>query len=432
LCAYTIVCDYGRGAGSGGRDQMTTARTRRQALKTDDKGKLKRSRPVASGENGDAPRKVAKRNADAATARPAKVGKVREARGNAKTHASDVVKELKRKTAKNVARTRNTKLSGAKIARSAKRTLKLEVDGLNELLAALSGRMAQPFAEAVRILGEAHGRVIVTGIGKSGHIGQKIAATLASTGTTAHFVHPSEASHGDLGMITRDDAVLAISWSGETVELGNILTHTRRFAVPLIAITSKAASALGKAADVVLQLPKAPEACPHGLAPTTSTTMTLALGDCLSIALLEAKGFTAEDFKQIHPGGSLGAQLKFVSDIMHADVSELPLVKKNVQMTEAIVTMTQKAFGCLGVVDGRGKLVGVITDGDLRRHMHNGLLGATTGEIMTKAPKTIRPDILASAALEQINTARITALFVVEKGKPVGIVHVHDLLRVGF
>ena len=324
-----------------------------------------------------------------------------------------------------------TKPGGARIAASAKRTLKLEVDGLNDLMAVLSGRMAAPFAKAVRLLDEAHGRVIVTGIGKSGHIGQKIAATLASTGTTAHFVHPSEASHGDLGMITRDDAVLAISWSGETIELGSILTHTRRFAVPLIAITSRSASALGKAADVVLALPKAPEACPHGLAPTTSTTMTLALGDCLAIALLEAKGFTADDFKQIHPGGSLGAQLKYVSDIMHANAGELPLVGGDIMMAEAIVTMTQKAFGCLGVVDKRGRLVGVITDGDLRRHMHNGLLTATTSQIMTKAPKTIRPDNLASAALEQINSQRITALFVVEKGKPVGIVHVHDLLRAG-
>ena len=411
---------------------MPTAKTRQQTLKTDEKGKVKRSRPVASGQGGRVARKTAERAGDASAAGSAKSGKARQSRGSTKARASAVVKDLKRKTAKSVARTRNTKPSGAKIARSAKRTLKLEVDGLNDLLSTLSGRMAQPFAKAVRILDGAHGRVIVTGIGKSGHIGQKIAATLASTGTTAHFVHPSEASHGDLGMITRDDAVLAISWSGETVELGNILTHTRRFAVPLIAITSTAASALGKAADVVLQLPKAPEACPHGLAPTTSTTMTLALGDCLAIALLEAKGFTAEDFKQIHPGGSLGAQLKFVADIMHADMGELPLVKKNVQMSEAIVTMTQKAFGCLGVVDGRGKLVGVITDGDLRRHMHNGLLTATTGEIMTKAPKTIRPDILASAALEQINSARITALFVVEKGKPVGILHVHDLLRAGF
>ena len=410
---------------------MTSAKTRGQTLKTDEKGKVKRSRPVASARSANGATKTAKRVSKPTSAeRPTKIAGRRKAKASAKT--STAVRELKRRVTKSAGRSRGGKPSSAKITRSARRTLKLEVDGLNDLLAALSGRMAAPFSEAVGILNDANGRVIVTGIGKSGHIGQKIAATLASTGTTAHFVHPSEASHGDLGMITRDDAVLAISWSGETVELGNILTHTRRFAVPLIAVTSKAASALGKAADVVLELPKAPEACPHGLAPTTSTTMTLALGDCLAIALLEAKGFTAEDFKQIHPGGSLGAQLMFVADIMHSGVGELPLVNKNVSMSEAILTMTQKAFGCLGVIDGRGKLVGVITDGDLRRHMHNGLLSATTGEVMTREPKTIRPDILASAALEQIKTARITALFVIEKGKPVGILHVHDLLRAGF
>ncbi len=395
---------------------MTAAKTRRQTLKTDDVGKVKRSRPVRAAKAGIGKPKAA------ATAKTAAKPKTRE---KAKITTTTITRG-----AGKVAEKRN--LAPSRIARSAKRTLKLEVDGLNTLMNALSKQMAAPFAEAVRVLDAVRGRVIVTGIGKSGHIGQKIAASLASTGTTAHFVHPSEASHGDLGMITREDAVLALSWSGETAELGNILTHTRRFAVPLIGITSKAGSALGTAADVVLTLPRAAEACPHGLAPTTSTTMTLALGDCLAIALLEAKGFTAEDFKQIHPGGSLGAQLKYVSDIMHAGEKVLPLVGKDVSMSEAIVMMTQRAFGCLGVVDRAGRLVGVITDGDLRRHMHNGLLSATTGEIMTKGPKTIGPNHLASAALEQINRARITALFVVEKRKPVGIVHVHDLLRAGF
>jgi len=314
--------------------------------------------------------------------------------------------------------------------KSAEQTLKLESNGLDGLRKAISGPMSLSFSRAVDVLNSAKGRVIVTGIGKSGHIGQKIAATFSSTGTTAFFVHPSEASHGDLGMISTDDAILALSWSGETVELGNILTHSRRFAVPLIAITSRADSALGKAADVVLQLPKAPEACPHGLAPTTSTTMTLVLGDCLAVALLEAKGFSAEDFKRIHPGGSLGAQLKFVEDVMH-DASGLPLAHKDTPMTEAIVTMTQKAFGCLGIVDGRGKLIGVVTDGDLRRHMGDGLLTASVSDVMTRDPKTIRPDMMASAALEQLNASRITALFVVEKAKPIGIVHVHDLLRAG-
>jgi arabinose-5-phosphate isomerase len=231
-------------------------------------------------------------------------------------------------------------------------------------------------------------------------------------------------------MITKEDVILAISWSGETVELKPIITYSRRFAVPLIALTSGAESTLGKASDVVLELPKAKEACPHGLAPTTSTTMQLALGDCLAIALLEARGFTARDFKVLHPGGSLGAQLKFVSDLMHTD-ERLPLASEGEAMATALVIMTQKALGCLGIVDGEGKLVGVITDGDLRRHMGPNLLAAKTAEIMTKRPKTIGSRMLASAALELINSSRITALFVVEKGKPIGIVHVHDLLRAG-
>lgn len=319
--------------------------------------------------------------------------------------------------------------SGASIA-AAVRTLDLEGEGIASLKAALDNGLGAPFAHAVEILAGARGRVIVTGIGKSGHISQKLAATFASTGTPANFVHPSEASHGDLGMITKDDVILAMSWSGETVELKNIITYSRRFAVPLIAITSRADSTLGKASDVVLELPKAREACPHGLAPTTSTTMQLALGDCLAIALLEAKGFSAHDFKALHPGGSLGAQLKFVSDLMHKD-DRLPIARETEPMASALVTMTQKAFGCLGIVDADGKLTGIITDGDLRRHMGPDLLAATTAKIMTRRPKTIGPQMLASAALELINSSRITALFVVEKGKPIGIVHVHDLLRAG-
>ena len=313
---------------------------------------------------------------------------------------------------------------------AALRTLDLEGDGITALKAALVNGMGASFMRAVETLTAARGRVIVTGIGKSGHIGQKVAATFASTGTPAFFVHPSEASHGDLGMITKEDVILAISWSGETVELKPIITYSRRFAVPLIAVTSGAESTLGKACDVVLELPRAKEACPHGLAPTTSTTMQLALGDCLAIALLEAKGFTARDFKVFHPGGSLGAQLKFVADLMHAG-ERLPLAGESEAMATALVIMTQKALGCLGIVDAEGKLAGVITDGDLRRHMGPNLLTATTSEIMTKRPKTISPKMLASAALEVINSSRITALFVVEKGKPVGIVHVHDLLRAG-
>jgi arabinose-5-phosphate isomerase len=318
----------------------------------------------------------------------------------------------------------------ASLVRSAVRTLDLEVEGLQAVRQALEGSLAGPMAEALRLLRDARGRVIVSGIGKSGHVGQKIAATFASTGTPAFFVHPSEASHGDLGMIRPEDVILALSWSGETVELSNIITYSRRFAVPMISITSKADSALGKQSDVVLELPRAKEACPHGLAPTTSTTMQLALGDSLAIALLESKGFTAHDFKIFHPGGSLGASLKYVADVMHKR-DQLPLARETALMSDAIVTMTAKSFGCLGIVNSKGKLVGVVTDGDLRRHMGDELFRAKTGDIMTKRPKTVSPGMLVSAALEMINASRITALFVVDQGKPVGIIHVHDLLRAG-
>ncbi len=313
---------------------------------------------------------------------------------------------------------------------SATRTLQLEAEGLSALKAALAGDLVDGFAEAVEVLRACRGRVIVTGMGKSGHVGLKVAATLSSTGTPAYFVHPSEASHGDLGMITRDDVIVAFSWSGETVELGNIVSYSRRFAVPLIAVTSNPRSTLGEAAELVLALPQAKEACPHGLAPTTSTMMQLALGDCLAIALLESKGFTARDFKALHPGGQLGARLKFVGDLMHKG-DRLPLASADVVMAEAIVVMTEKALGCLGVVDENGFLRGIITDGDLRRHMGDGLLARRAQEIMTPAPKTVSPDLLASAALELINASAITTLFVVEHGRPVGIIHVHDLLRAG-
>lgn len=313
---------------------------------------------------------------------------------------------------------------------SAQRTLKLENSGLSELTAALNNGLKAPFAAAVETIAGACGRVIVSGIGKSGHIGQKIAATFASTGTPAFFVHPSEASHGDLGMITRDDVILAISWSGESVELSNIISYSRRFSVPLIALTSRKKSTLGSQADVCLELPRAKEACPHGLAPTTSTTMQLAIGDCLAIALLETKSFTAHDFKVFHPGGSLGASLKYVDDLMHTG-DDMPIARDDEDMSQALVVMTQKAFGCLGIVDKKGRLVGVITDGDLRRNMGDALLRAKTGEVMTKKPKSVSRKTLASAALEVMNASRITALFVVEKGKPAGIVHVHDMLRAG-
>jgi arabinose-5-phosphate isomerase len=313
---------------------------------------------------------------------------------------------------------------------SALRTLDLECEGLSLLREALSTTMARAFEAALQKMRGARGRVVVTGIGKSGHIGQKIAATFASTGRPAFFVHPTEASHGDLGMITPDDVLLALSWSGETVELKPLIIYSRRHKVPLIAITSRAESALGQHADIVLELPRIKEACPHGLAPTTSTTMQLALGDCLAIALLEAKGFTASNFKDFHPGGSLGASLQLVADVMHKG-EQVPLARDSGLMSGALVTMTQKAFGCLGIVDAKGKLIGIVTDGDLRRHMGGDLVKARTADIMTRRPKTATPKMLASAALEMINAARITALFVVDKGKPVGIVHVHDLLRAG-
>jgi arabinose-5-phosphate isomerase len=326
------------------------------------------------------------------------------------------------------------KEGGKKISRlpvaSAMRTLDLEGEGLARLREALAGPMGRPFAEAVKKLRAARGRVVVTGIGKSGHVGQKIAATFASTGRPAFFVHPTEASHGDLGMVTPNDVVLALSWSGETVELKPMITYARRFSVPLISITSRADSALGQQSDIVLELPRTKEACPHGLAPTTSTTMQLALGDCLAVALLEANGFTAHEFRTVHPGGSLGASLKYVADVMHSG-DRLPIARDNEPMSSALVTMTQKSLGCLGIVDAKGKLIGMVTDGDLRRHMGADLIKARTSDIMTRRPKTVSPKMLASAALEMINASRITAVFVVERGKPVGVLHVHDLLRAG-
>jgi arabinose-5-phosphate isomerase len=279
-------------------------------------------------------------------------------------------------------------------------------------------------------MGAARGRVIVTGMGKSGHVGRKIAATLASTGTPAFFVHPSEASHGDLGMIAADDVIMALSWSGETAELKDLIDYSARFRIGLIALTAIADSTLGKAADVVLALPQAREACPHNLAPTTSTLMQHALGDALAIALLESRGFTAIDFRVFHPGGRLGAMLKFVRDMMHTGAA-IPLATVGTRMSEAVVEMSAKGFGCVGIADQDGKLVGIVTDGDLRRHMRPDLLDARVETVMTRNPKTVRPEQLASEALEILNSSKITALIVAEAGKPVGIVHFHDLLRAG-
>ena len=313
---------------------------------------------------------------------------------------------------------------------SALRTLETEAGGISALAAAIHDGLGQAFIAAVDLMRQARGRVIVTGMGKSGHVGRKIAATLASTGTPAFFVHPSEASHGDLGMIASDDVIMALSWSGETAELKDLTDYSRRFRIGPIAVTAFADSTLGEAADVVLALPQAREACPHNLAPTTSTLMQHALGDALAIALLESRGFTALDFRVFHPGGRLGAMLKFVGNVMHTG-SAIPLAAVGTRMSEAVVEMSAKGFGCVGIADADGRLVGIVTDGDLRRHMRPDLLDARVETVMTRSPKTVRPDQLASEALEIINSSKITALIVAEAGKPVGIVHFHDLLRAG-
>lgn len=314
---------------------------------------------------------------------------------------------------------------------SAQRTLFTEIRALSELRSALeSDELAEPWLKTIALIRGIKGRVLVTGMGKSGLIARKIAATMASTGTPTYFVHPSEASHGDLGMITPDDVVLALSWSGETAELANILNFCRRFQVPLIAMTSKEESALGRAADVVLKLPVTQEACPHGLAPTASTTMQLVLGDALAVALLESRGFTPQDFRLFHPGGKLGATLQYVGDHMHTD-DNMPLAHEDMPMSEGIVLMSAKGFGCLGVVDEAGILVGIITDGDLRRHLGDNLLERTLKDVMTPNPKTVTSDMVVGAALERLNSLKITALFVVDDIKPVGIIRVHDLVRIG-
>ena len=318
--------------------------------------------------------------------------------------------------------------------RSALRTLGLERAGLAALEAAFAcnaQQLAEQFCAAVALIGKASGRVIVTGIGKSGHVGRKLAATFAATGTSAHFVHPSEASHGDLGMIRSDDVILALSWSGETAELADIISYSRRFDVALIALTGNGDSHLCRAADIGLVLPRADEACPEGLAPTTSAIMQSALGDALAIATLEAKGFSGADFGRLHPGGRLGAKLTFVRDLMHSGAL-LPLVAGQARMSEAVVEMSAKGFGCVGVFDDAGKLAGIITDGDLRRHMHDDLLRMQACEVMTNMPLTIGADVLAGEALQILNTRRITALFVVDaQGRPCGLIHMHDLLRHG-
>jgi arabinose-5-phosphate isomerase len=313
---------------------------------------------------------------------------------------------------------------------SAVRTLETEAGGINALMAAIDNGLGRSFTAAIELIRSASGRVIITGMGKSGHVGRKIAATLASTGTPAFFVHPGEASHGDLGMITPDDVIMALSWSGEAAELKDLTNYSRRFKIGLIAVTAYPESALAQAADVVLAMPQAREACPHNLAPTTSTLMQQALGDALAIALLEARGFTALQFAELHPGGKLGAMLKFVRDIMRSG-DAMPIVPLGTRMAEALVEMTAKSLGCVIITSPDGRLMGIVTDGDLRRHMRPDLPQLRVDEIMTRTPMTVAPDLLASEALEILNSSKRTQLIVVEADKPVGVVHVHDLLRAG-
>jgi arabinose-5-phosphate isomerase len=309
---------------------------------------------------------------------------------------------------------------------AAERVLRVAAEGISSLL----DHLDESFAAALDLFQNATGRVVVSGMGKSGHIARKIAATLASTGTPAMFVHPGEASHGDMGMITKGDVVLALSNSGETAELGDMVAYTRRFGIPLVAMTRGPDSSLGEAADIVLKLPPLAEACPMGLAPTTSTTVMLAFGDAIAVALLERKGFTAQDFQVLHPGGSLGKRLLRVSDLMHSG-DEMPLVRIDARMSDALLMMTAKRFGCVGVVDAKGKLAGIITDGDLRRKMSADLPEHPVTGIMTANPVTIRPQALAAEALGIMNARSITIIFAVEQGKPVGILHIHDCLQAG-
>lgn len=318
-----------------------------------------------------------------------------------------------------------TQINSLEVAR---RVIRLEQDGLGQLADSLD----DGFNAIVERLKNIKGRIICAGIGKSGHVARKIAATLASTGAPAQFVHPTEASHGDLGMITPDDAVLALSKSGETRELGDLMAYCRRFGTPLIGMTCGAESGLARASDYLLLVPDAPEACAETRAPTTSTTLMLALGDALAVALLEARGFTAQDFKMYHPGGALGAALATVGDLMHSG-DAIPLIGLEARMGEALIEISAKGLGCVGVIDAQGCLIGMVTDGDLRRHMGPDLLDQPIAEVMTCGPKTVQAGTLAADAL-RIMTAgpvKITQLFAVEDKKPAGLLHIHDLLRAG-
>ncbi len=313
---------------------------------------------------------------------------------------------------------------------SARRTLFTEAEGLQSVGRELDGALGERLSDAVELIVQRQGRVVVSGMGKSGHVGRKIAATLASTGTSSMFIHPAEASHGDLGMIRPEDLVLALSWSGETSELSDVVAYSRRFRVPLVAMTSRASSTLAMASDIALVLPSVVEACPNGLAPTTSTTAQLALGDALAICLLERRGFSPDDFRGFHPGGKLGARLKKVRDLMHS-ADAVPTVEIGSPLSVAICAMTSGRFGLTGVTDKAGRLVGVLTDGDLRRAFEAGFYDRPVADVMGSNPRTIRPDALAQDALARMENERITSLFVTEDSLPIGVVHIHDLLRAG-
>ncbi len=317
----------------------------------------------------------------------------------------------------------NTDRTASDYLETARRVIGIEAQALDLLSTSLN----ESFAQAVEVILSARGRVIISGMGKSGHIARKIAATFASTGTPAQFVHPAEASHGDLGMVTKDDVVLVLSNSGETPELADMIAHTRRFSIPMIGVASRPESTLLRQSDVALVLPRAAEACGTGVVPTSSTTMTLALGDALAVALMEHRQFTPEHFRTFHPGGKLGARLAKVTDLMHR---EMPLVAEDTPMADVLLAITAKGFGVAGVLDPRGHLTGIITDGDLRRHM-KGLLDLRADQVMTHNPRTIRPEDLAERAVAVMDERKITCLFAVNEGRPEGILHIHDCLRAG-
>lgn len=310
---------------------------------------------------------------------------------------------------------------------SAIKTIDSEIETINSLKDSVK---SEDLTKALDFMQNSSGRIIITGMGKSGHIARKIAASLASTGTPSFFVHPAEASHGDLGMITEDDVVIAISNSGESRELIDILNYCKRFGIKLIAITKNKESSLGKAGDVVLELPNNGEACPLGLAPTSSTTATLVLGDILTIGMIERKGFSKEDFNDRHPGGKLGSILKRVSDLMHTG-QEMPILDENANMQAVLLEMTSKRLGCVGFINTQGKLTGILTDGDLRRCLSAKILEEKACDLMTKNPKTITPNAMTAEALKIMHDKKITNLFVIENEKPVGVIHIHDLLNNG-